>query len=113
MHRLRWNSDIRLKELSDLLDTIDDRALLEASIDLYNIPDYEINSHYITDFRRLRDTKRAKRWSGFRNDVSILKIWDKLFWKSIFDLRITTPVDDKIAKLLAKSLEVNKIEGNF
>ena len=74
---------------------------------------FELNKYQIIDFRWIRDAKLAKRWSSFRNDESILKIWGKLFWKSISDLRITTPVDDKITKLLAKSLEVYKSEGSF
>ena len=107
MYRLRWNCDVQLDELSNLLDALDNDTLLEVCIDRYRIF-YSENAYLVGfDFRSYKDRKTTKKLDSFNYNSKVSEIWQKLFTKSIFELRIITPIDNnELIKLIIEFLNI-------
>ena len=108
MYRLRWNSDDHLKELSCLLDLIDDKTLLEVYIDSYSSFNYKSAEYCSTHFKNHKDWKATQKLSSFQNNAYYISdICDKLFTKSILDLRVMASTgNDQLVKLLIEHLKI-------
>ena len=97
MYRLRWNLDYDLDKLYSLLDGIDNQTLIEVFIDKFTVARYWTN--YINrknvNFESLRNYKTTKKAHTFNyKNEHVAQVWQKLFAKNIFDLRIMTLIDD-------------------
>ena len=74
MYRLRWNCDVQLDELSNLLDALDNDTLLEVCIDRYRIF-YSENAYLVGfDFRSYKDRKTTKKLDSFNYNSKVSEI---------------------------------------